>query len=45
MALLVTQKRSSSLSPSRPSESMMKPVDGVSKASASNPAACHGSAA
>lgn len=42
MALLVTQNRSSSLRPSRESESMMKPVDGVSSASASSPAACHG---
>ncbi|MCW0424615.1 hypothetical protein NB706_003640 [Xanthomonas sacchari] len=45
MALLVTQKRSSSSSPSRPSDSMMKPVEGVSRASASNPAACHDSPA
>ena len=40
MALLVTQNRSSSVSPSWASESMMKPVEGVSRASASNPAAC-----
>jgi hypothetical protein len=45
MALLVTQNRSSSLRPSRDSESMMKPVEGVSSASASRPAACHGSPA
>ena len=40
IALLVTQKRSSSPSPRRSSVSRMKPVDGVSRASASRVAAC-----
>ncbi len=40
IALFVTQKRSSVASPKRSSESMMKPVEEVSSASASSVASC-----
>ena len=40
IALLVTQKRSSSSRPRRSSVSRMKPVEGVNRASASSAAAC-----